>query len=82
MPHSRAQIRLTTTAEANSFVASLNGDGSVDKYSIENFDGTSRVNARSLLGVLYAMVEHQDKMFLVNETRDGRFPAFVNDYRF
>jgi hypothetical protein len=82
MPHSRAHIRVITTAEAAQFVADLNSDGTANKYVIENFDCSNRVNARSLLGVIYAMTEHQDEMFLVNVTEDGEYPFSVNKYRF
>lgn len=78
-PHSRAHIRFNTTSEANKFVTELNSDGTANKYIIENFDGSSRINARSLLGVLYAMTEHQDEMFVVNETNDGFFPSTIID---
>lgn len=81
MPHSRAHIRISTTAEANQFVSELNSDGTANKYVIENFDCESRINARSLLGVIYAMTEHQDEMFLVNLTEDGKFPFFIDKYR-
>ena len=80
--HSRAHIRFNTTTEATKFVTELNGDGTANKYMIENFDGSCRINARSLLGVIYAMTEHRDDMFLVNETVDGFFPsAIVDKYR-
>ena len=81
MPHSRAHIRVITTAEATQFVSDLNSDGTANKYIIENFDCKSRVNARSLLGVIYAMTEHQDEMFLVNLTEDGKFPSVIDKYR-
>lgn len=81
MPHTRAHIRLMTTAEASAFVASLNTDGAANKYVVENFDGTHRVNARSLLGVVYALSDYNDNMFLVNETEDGVFPHFIDAYR-
>lgn len=81
MPHSRAHIRVITTAEAAQFVADLNSDGTANKYMIENFDCSIRVNARSLLGVIYAMTEHQDEMFLVNLTEDGILPSSMNKYR-
>ena len=81
MPHVRAHIFINTTEEASRVVSELNSDGSVNSYFIENFNGTSRVNARSLLGVIYAMTEHQDNMFLVNETEDGVFPSCINKYR-
>ena len=81
MPHVRAHIFINTTEEASRFVSELNSDGSVNSYFIENFNGNSRINARSLLGVIYAMTEHQDNMFLVNETEDGVFPSCINKYR-
>ena len=81
MPHVRAHIFINTTEEASRFVSELNSDGSTNKYVIENFNCESRINARSLLGVIYAMIEHQDEMFLVNETNDGFFPSFIDKYR-
>ena len=80
-PHTRAHIRINTTEEATRFVTELNSDGTTNKYTIENFDGKSRVNARSFLGVMYAMTEHCENMFLVNETIDGYFPLFVDKFR-
>lgn len=81
MPHSRAHIRISTTAEAGSFVSQLNMDGTVDKYIIEDFSGVQRANARSLLGVIYALTDYNDEMYLVNMTNDGTFPSFVDAYR-
>jgi hypothetical protein len=80
-PHVRAHIHFNTTADATEFVKTLNSDGTTNKYVIENFNGDSRVNARSLLGVIYAMTEHDDNMFLVNYSDDGYFPLFVDKYR-
>lgn len=79
--HSRAHIRFNTIQEATQFVSELNKDGTVNKYVLENFDCESRVNARSLLGVIYMMTEYRDEMYLVNETIDGHFPFFVDKYR-
>ena len=81
MPHSRAHIRLNTTAEAGTFVAQINTDGTTDKYIIEDFNGTQRANARSLLGVIYALSDFNDEMYPVNMTRDGVYPSFVDAYR-
>lgn len=78
-PHVRAHIRFDTTAEATKFVTELNSDGTANKYIIEDFKSQSRVNARSLLGVIYAMTEHPDNMYLVNETVDGHFPSMIVD---
>ena len=80
MPHSRAHIRLNTT-EAGAFVAQINTDGTTDKYIIEDFNGTQRANARSLLGVIYALSDFNDEMYLVNMNRDGVYPSFVDAYR-
>ena len=80
-PHSRAHIHFETNEEATKFVMELNSDGTVNKYVLEDFDATSRVNARSLIGVLYAMAEHGNDIYLVNTTTDGYFPSFVDKYR-
>ena len=79
--HTRAHIRFNTTQEATQFVSELNKDGTVNKYVLENFNCESRVNARSLLGVIYMMTDYRDETFLVNETIDGHFPFFVDKYR-
>ena len=81
MPHSRAHIRLSTTADAAAFVSALNTDGTTDKYIIEDFKSVQRANARSLLGVVYALSDYNDQMYLVNETNDGHFPGFIDAYR-
>lgn len=81
MPHTRAHIRLLTPAEAGSFVSQINMDGTVDKYIIEDFNGVQRANARSLLGVIYALTDFNDEMYLVNTTNDGVFPSFIDAYR-
>lgn len=81
MPHSRAHIRLNTMYEVNEFVSTINKDGTINKYMIEDFEGKQRVSARSLVGVLYAMTDFNDNMFFVNETVDGEFPSFIDSYR-
>ena len=81
MPHTRTHIRLNTTEDASHFVAQLNTDGTVDKYFIEDFNGVHRANARSLLGVIYAMSDYHDEMYLVNETQNGVYPSFVDSFR-
>ena len=62
-------------------VSIINSDGTTDKYVLENEDGTFRTEARSFLGTLYFSTEHGDNTYLVNETEDGVFPAFINSYR-
>lgn len=79
--HVRAQIRLDTTNSVTQFVSQINSDGSIDKYTIEDFEGARRVSARSYLGVLYASAEFGDGLFLVNDSNDGVFPDFIDDFR-
>ena len=81
MPYNRTHIRINTTAEATSFVSQLNADGTADKYIIEDFSGVQRANARSLLGVIYAMSDFNDEMYLVNVTNNGVYPSFIDTLR-
>ena len=76
----RARIRLDTTKEVAKFVQAMNSDGSLNRYIVEDADGTHRVHARSYLGMIYASAEFGDYMYLVNETVDGYFPHFVNEF--
>lgn len=77
----RAHIRLNTPREADTFVAEINRDGTSDHYSIEDFSGVNRINARSLLGVIYALTEFNDEMYFVNDTVNGKFPSSIDKYR-
>lgn len=79
--YSRAQICLNTTKDVTEFVKTINSDGTVDKYVIEDVDGLHRVDGRSFLGVLYASSEFNGKMFLVNRTHDGHFPWTIDKFR-
>ena len=81
MGHIRAHIRLITSTSATDFVSGINSDGTANKYMIENFDGSCRVNARSLLGVIYMLTDFSDGCYLVNESQDGSFPHIVDQYR-
>ena len=81
MAHPRAKIRLDTSKEVMNFVREINSDGTVIRYTIENQDGSYRVSARSLLGVLYASAEFGGYLYLVNESTEDDFPAFVDKYR-
>lgn len=81
MEHRRAHIRLVRDNEVTTFVSWINGDGTATKYTLENFDGSHRVSARSLLGVMYFSADHNDDMYLVNETNDGEFPTWIDIFR-
>jgi len=81
MNHIRAHIRLMNNQEAVEFVSLLNSDGTATKYSLENFDGSYRVNARSFLGVVYFCTEHNDDTYLVNDTDTQELPNCINKFR-
>lgn len=79
--HTRAHIQLMTMKDIDTFVRVLNSDGTSDRYTIENFNGSLRINARSVNGMIYAAMDFNDELFLVNETHDGIYPNAVNDFR-
>ena len=83
MAHARAQISLETSKDVSQFVQEINSDGSSTKWMLENFDGTYRVNARSLLGVMYASVEWNGEIYLYDASNDQDydFPSFIDKYR-
>lgn len=75
----RAHIRLSGQAEVMAFVQGLSRYE--DAFSIESRSGLHRVNAKSVIGVMYTMFDFPDEMYLVNDTRDGVIPAFVDQFR-
>lgn len=77
----RTHIRLITQTDAANFVSILNSDGTTNRFVLETADGKVRVNARSLLGVLYFVSEHNKETYLVNETSDGVIPSGIDQYR-
>lgn len=77
--HARAHIRLSSQAEVMEFIQGLYKFE--DSFSIENRAGTHRVNAKSVIGVMYTMFDFPDDMYLVNDTHDGVIPAFVDQFR-
>lgn len=78
-PHVRAHIRLTTQEEITKFMASLSA--LEDSFSIEDFDGIQKANAKSTLGVMYASCDYGEQMYLVNLTNDGYFPSVIDQFR-
>ena len=52
-----------------------------DSFLIVDFNGRQRADAKSLLGVMYAVAEFNDQLYLVNETNNGSFPSFIDEYR-
>ena len=77
--HVRAHIRLTNQAEVMEFIQGLSKFN--DTFSIESRSGLHRVNAKSVIGVMYTMFDFPEEMYLVNDTRDGFIPSFVDEYR-
>jgi len=77
--HARAHIRLNSQTDVIQFISALSKYE--DAYAIENTSGTHRINAKSLLGVMYTMMDFPDELYLVNETNNGHIPAFVDGYR-
>ena len=78
--HSRARIYLKGQADAMKLVTELN-KYTQDRFTLENFDGTRRVDAKSIIGVMYFMFDMYDDMFLVNDTHDGLIPSSVDVFR-
>ena len=78
-PHSRAHIRLSSQTEVIAFIQQLCKQD--DSFSIENTSGNHRVNAKSVIGVMYTMLDFPEELYLVNDTHDGVIPSFVDEYR-
>lgn len=79
MPYSRARIRIETHDDLMSIINDARTSN--DSYIVEDFSGTHRVCAKSVMGMLYAMSDFNNDMYLVNLTNDGKFPSFVDKYR-
>ena len=79
MSHLRAQINVTTQTEILKLISNLSNLD--DTFTVENFNGSIRVNARSIMGMLYITAECGDQLYLVNNTHDGVFPALLDELR-
>ncbi len=51
-----------------------------DAFSIESRSGEKRVNAKSVIAVLYTISGFPEEIYLVNDTHEGLIPPFVNQY--
>lgn len=78
MAHTRAHIRLNNQVDAIGLVQALCNHS--DEFSIENFSGDRRINAKSINGVMYATLDFNDEMFLVNDA-GGAIPSSIDIYR-
>lgn len=79
--YTRAQLLLKGESDVTDFVSLINRECPVDKLILENKDGSLRINPRSVLGVLYALGDFRDEMFLVNASNDGIYPAGISKFR-
>lgn len=79
-PHTRAHIRLLNQAEVMEFILELSRYE--DHFSIESRSGVHRVNAKSVIGVMYTMFDFPEEMYLVNDDQDGVIPASLDKYRY
>lgn len=70
--HSRAHIRLENQTDVLNFISTMSKFE--DSFSIENANGSHRVNAKSV-------IDFPEELYLVNETNNGFIPAFVDSYR-
>ena len=78
-PYIRCRIQLDTKEQIEQFILAL-CDGTNSWYAVENKEGDRVVNARSLLGMIYATSEF-DSTYLVNETNNGCFPPKIDTFR-
>lgn len=78
-PHGRVRIRLMSQADVMEFIHALSNCEA--RFSIENRSGIHRVNAKSVIGVMYTMFDFPDEMYLVNEDAAGDIPASVDRFR-
>ena len=79
MSNVRAHINVTTQTEILKLISNLSTLD--DTFTVENFNGSIRVNARSIMGMLYITAECGDQLYLVNNTHDGVFPALLDELR-
>ena len=78
----RAKLRLETGQQVKAFVRDVGFDMNPNDWVLENFDGSLRINASSLLGVMYASAEWNGEVYLTNIRKNFAFPVFVDKYRF
>lgn len=80
MSNDRVHIQLKNGREALQLVQSLSD--LEDSFTIENQSGARRVNAKSVLGVIYTVFHFADGLYLVNNTHAGCIPDCVKPFLF
>lgn len=78
----RAKLRLETGQQVKAFVRDVGFDTHPNDWVLENADGSLRISAASLLGVMYASAEWNGEVYLTNFRKNFNFPMFVDKYRF
>lgn len=78
MRYDRKRLRLTVQS-ARSFVNELNNSKNNDLWHIEDEWGEQTVNARSLLGMIWA-ADSWKRIYLVNDTLNGKYLRFMKKY--
>lgn len=78
MRYVRKRLRLNTQS-AREFVRELNKSKDNSLWHIEDKNGEQTINARSLLGMVYA-ADSWKQIYLVNDTLNGEYPEFMKKY--
>lgn len=72
----RTHIRLLTMSDVNEFIKILNLSN--DSFRLETADCEHKVDAKSLLGVMYMSAEHGEDIYLVNTSnKNGTHPSAI-----
>ena len=74
----RQRLRLNTKS-VRQFVSEFNQIKDEDLWHIENDNEDERINARSMLGMIYA-ADAWDVIYLVNDTHPGVYLDFMKKY--
>ena len=78
MSKGRVHIRLSSRRDVLRRVHCLSS--LEDSFTIENQSGAHRVNAKSILGVIYTALHFADGLYLVNNTHAGCIPDGVKPF--
>lgn len=68
----RKQIRLNTIEDVNRFIEAI--DGTTDEYILQDESGNKTADAHTMMGIIYAASAFDEKVYLVNLSKDGYFP--------
>lgn len=78
--NTRVRINIMTQTDAANLVSWLNRTAYDDTFVLETEDQKYRVDASSLLGVLYFLSVHRGNMYLVNCSNDNAFPEGIEQF--